>query len=355
MRAGYLCLVSSSRVDPVAPRAAEASAPASFDVAVTRGSLEESRHRVHVAVVHRSGAILRAARDPHYVTWWRSCAKPFQLLPFVESGGVDALGWGDDEIALACASHGGEPEHVAIADKMLSSIGLEEGDLACGPHEPLTARGSRLLRECGGRPTRLHNNCSGKHAAMLAFAKQLGAPTTGYEQAGHPVQQRIRRAIDEWCGVTASQVRESVDGCGAVVFGLPLYNMALSYARLAASCNSGPASRIVGAMLRSPFLVGGTDRFDTVLMEASEGRIVCKIGAEGVHTIGLLERNIGIAVKVEDGSPRAQYPAVIAVLEHLDMFPRGLPDSLREYALRPIRNTRGETVGEITLAAGNLS
>ena len=326
-------------------------AKAAFDVVVTRGELVESRHRVHVAVVDSRGDLRLAARDSRLLTWWRSCAKPFQLLPLLESGAFDTLPWGDDEIALACASHGGEPEHVAIAGQMLASIGLEEGDLACGPHEPLSSRGARLLREMGGRPTRLHNNCSGKHAAMLAFAKSIGAPTTGYEHKAHPVQQVIRRVIDEWSGAAPDEVQQAVDGCGVVVFGLPLYNMALSYARFAQAAMRGDKAprRIVNAMIRSPFLVGGTDRFDTILMEAAGGRVMCKVGAEGVHTVALLDRNIGIAVKVEDGSPRAQYMAVIGVLLELDVFPQGVPESLREYVVKPIRNTRGEEVGEMRL------
>src|SRR5690348_2308583 len=141
-----------------------------LDVIVTRGAGIESRHRVDAAIVDDTGALIGAARDPSYVTLWRSCAKPFQVMPLLESGGFDSLGWGDDQLALACASHGGEPEHIVLAEAMLGEIGMEEGDLACGPHEPLSARGVRALRDSGARPTRLHNNCSGKHAAMLARA-----------------------------------------------------------------------------------------------------------------------------------------------------------------------------------------
>src|SRR5436305_1298851 len=139
----------------------------SLDVVATRGAIVESRHRVHAAVVSGKGELIAAAGDAGVVTHWRSCAKPFQIMPLLESGGFDRVGWGDDELALACGSHGGEPEHIAIAERMLASIEMEEGDLACGPHDPLAQRGQRILREKGARPTRLHNNCSGKHAAML--------------------------------------------------------------------------------------------------------------------------------------------------------------------------------------------
>jgi L-asparaginase II len=324
-----------------------------LDVIVTRGDLVESRHRVHAAVVDASGRLLVSARDPLLLTWWRSCAKPFQALPLVESGQLDALGWGTDELALACASHGGEPEHVALAGAMLSRIGLEAGDLACGPHEPLAARGARLLRESGLRPTRLHNNCSGKHAAMLARAVVEGWPSEGYERHEHPVQRAARDSVARWTGLVADQIPLAVDGCGVTVFGVPLANMAWSYARLAMAAargDDGPA-RVVGAMTSQPFLVGGTDRFDTLLMTACEGRVLCKIGAEGVHTLALVERGIGIAVKVEDGQVRAQYPAVLAVLHALGELPDPLPDALRDLTGRLVRNTRGETVGEIRLSA----
>ncbi len=325
----------------------------SLDVVVTRGDVVESRHRVHAAVVDATGRILHSARDPHLVTWWRSCAKPFQVLPLVMEGGLEQLGWTSDELALACASHGGEPEHVALAGAMLAGLGLEEGDLACGPHEPLTSRGVRVLRESGHRLTRLHNNCSGKHAAMLARAAMHGWATEGYERAGHPVQDAARDTVAAWAGLAPDAVHVGVDGCGVTVFALPLANMALSYARLAAAANRGEdaPARVVNAMTTNPFLVGGTDRFDTVLMEAFDGRVLCKVGAEGVHTLALVDREIGIAVKVDDGAPRAQHPAVMAVLAALGELPDELPDALREYTNRPIRNTRNDNVGEIRVGA----
>lgn len=321
----------------------------SLDVVVTRGDIVESRHRVHAAVVDSTGELLLGARDPRQVTWWRSCAKPFQVLPLVAEGGLERLGWSTDQLALACASHGGEPEHVALAGGMLASLGLEEGDLACGPHEPLATRGARLIRESGHRVTRLHNNCSGKHAAMLARASLHGWPTEGYQLAGHPVQDAAHRSVAEWASMPADGVRVGIDGCGVTVFALPLANMALSYARLVAAAGRGDEApaRIVDAMTNNPFLIGGTDRFDTVVMEAFGGRVLCKIGAEGVHTLALVERGIGIALKVEDGAPRAQYPAVLALLAHLGELPNEQPDALREYSGRAIRNTRNEAVGEI--------
>lgn len=325
-----------------------------LDVVVTRGNSVESFHRVHAAAVNAFDTLLGRTGDPELQTFWRSCAKPFQLIPLLESGGFDAHGWGDAELAVACASHGGEPEHVAIVEAMLRSLGLEEGDLACGPQEPLSPRGAKIARESGVRIKRTHNNCSGKHAAMLALAQKNGWPIKGYERADHPVQQAMLNQVALWTGVRPSEIDVAIDGCGAAVFGLPLDRMARAYARLGSAANRGEEipSRIVSAMTKNPFLVGGTDRFDSVVMEATDGRVLTKVGAEGVHCAVILDSSTGIALKVEDGSTRAQYPAMIRILQELDALPQPLPSGLAEILHRPIRNSRGDVVGETTVRAG---
>jgi L-asparaginase II len=323
-----------------------------LDIVATRGSVVESRHAVHAAVVDATGQLVAYAGSPVLVSHWRSCAKPLQVHPFVASGAIDDIGWGESELALACASHGGEPEHVALADSMLRSIGLEEGDLACGAHDPLTARGSRLLREQGRFAGRLHNNCSGKHAAMLAAAHVNRWPTLGYERPDHPLQLEIRRQLARWTGLEAGSIDIATDGCGVPVFVLALQQMATAYARLASAALQEPAAkRILDAMGSQPFLVGGTDRFDTVLMEETSGAVIAKVGAEGVHTLLLRERGIGLAVKVADGSPRAQYPAVLRLLQFLDALPAVLPHRLHDVLVTPVRDTRGDIVGHVRPAA----
>jgi L-asparaginase II len=320
-----------------------------LDIVATRGAEVESRHRVHAAVVGDGDTLIAKAHDPGTVSSWRSCAKPFQIMPLLQSGGFDELRWGDDQLALACASHGGEPEHVAIAQKMLADIDLEEGDLACGPHDPLSSRGMRLLRESGARLTRLHNNCSGKHAAMLARAQTAGWPTYGYERRDHQVQRHCLEACAAWAGLAPDDIGQAIDGCGVVAFALPLENMARAWSRLARAARDREEipSRIVHAIVTRPFLIGGTDRFDTVLMEETQGRVVAKIGAEGVHSVGIPELGIGFAVKVDDGAQRAQFPAVLRLLQQLGVLPSTLPVRLEEFLHRPIRNTRGEIVGEV--------
>lgn len=324
-----------------------------LDVAVTRGEGTESEHRVHAAVVGDGDELLGVARDSNTFTYWRSCAKPFQVVPFLSSGGFDALGWGDEQLAVSCASHGGEPEHVAIIESMLHDIGLEEGDLACGPHDPSSQRGAKIVRESGDRATRIHNNCSGKHSAMLAMAHHKGWPTRGYENKDHNVQRGILHEIALWTGVPCGKITQAVDGCGVVVFGMTLERMARAYSRFAVAAARGEEypRRVVSAMSAHPFLVGGTDRFDSALIDETKGKVVSKVGAEGVHCALLTERGIGVAVKVEDGAQRAQVPALLRLLQEIDALPDPLPARLAEWIHKPVKNTRGESVGEVTLRA----
>jgi L-asparaginase II len=319
----------------------------SLDVEVTRGDIVESRHKVHGVVIGANDANIAAGGDPSIVTMWRSCAKPFQVLPFLASGGFDQLGWGPQELALACASHGGEPEHVALARKMLEAIGLEEGDLACGPHEPMAPRGVKLARDAGIPWSRLHNNCSGKHSAMLARAFTAGWQTDGYEREDHQVQRSCIAEVSSWTGVPVDDMPLGVDGCGVTVMGMPLDRMAVAYARWAQAIAAGEElpSRTAAAIRAHPHLLGGTDRFDTVLIEETQGRVMTKVGAEGVHCAAVPEMGLGVAIKVEDGATRAQHIGILRALQQVGALPEQLPPRLAEFVRRPVRNTRGAVVG----------
>jgi L-asparaginase II len=222
-------------------------------------------------VVGDGDRLLAGARNPRHSTFWRSCSKPFQVMPFIQAGGLEELEWGDDQIAIACASHGGEPEHVALVERMLLDIGREEGDLACGPHEPLSQRGSKIARECGARLSRLHNNCSGKHAAMLARAEITGWPTLTYDRLYHPVQQAVLAYMIKWTDFGPPEMTLAVDGCGVVVFGGPLEYLARAYARLGRAAEQGEEIPriIVSAMLAHPFLVAGSHRICSLVMAAA--------------------------------------------------------------------------------------
>ncbi len=320
-----------------------------LDVVVVRGATIESSHRVHAAVVGPGDAVVATAREPSLVTMWRSCSKFFQVLPFLACGGFDRLDWGEEELALACASHGGEPEHIAIVRRMLESIELEEGDLACGPHEPLSPRGVKCLRESGRPATRLHNNCSGKHAAMLARAHAAGWPTRGYEGHDHSVQRGCLAEVSRWSDVPIDDMPIAIDGCGVTVMALPLEKMALAYSRWGRAIATGQElpSRTATALRHHPHLLGGTERFDTVLLEETNGEVIAKVGAEGVHSVAVPAAGLGIAIKVGDGALRAQHIAVLRLLQLLGALPATLTPRLLEWSMKPIRNTRGEIVGEV--------
>lgn len=322
---------------------------ASSIVEIRRGALVESSHRVSIVVVDGAGHVRATSGDPDLVVFARSAVKPVQAQPLVDDGVLERFGWGDPELALACASHSGEAQHVDLAGTMLESIGVGENALACGAHVPFDDAAARLLRDRGMLPRRLHNNCSGKHAGMLALAAVHGWRLDGYNDPAHPVQRRMLEEMVRWSGVGASDIGVAVDGCGVATFALPLRALAATFGALARGARSGagPAARVVGAMTRFPELVGGTGRLCTELMRVGGGRIFAKVGAEGVYCAGAPGAELGIALKVEDGARRAAEPALLAVLRLLGLLDDAGLQRLQAFATPAIRNTRNDIVGEI--------
>ena len=304
-----------------------------------RGSVVESRHVVHVAVVDAAGRLVATAGDPDLVTFWRSAAKPFQALPLVEDGVVEQFKLTRQDLALACASHSSEPAQVSLVREFLQRIGCSERELMCGPHRPLSDAVAKDYETRGVRLTAVYSNCSGKHTGMLALAKHHGWPTEFYARIEHPVQRRCLKAISDYTDVPANDIGVAVDGCGVACFALPLRAMALAYTRL-----EGP---ILEAMMLHPELIAGDGRPCTEMMRAHPGRVVAKVGAEGVYSAVLLREGLGVALKVEDGHSVASALAIAAVLAELGLRPQ--PPSLMK---RPITNSRGETVGEMRVNGG---
>jgi len=334
-------------------------------VEVKRGSITESRHRGYIVVVDPDGNIIASLGAPEYVTYLRSSAKPFQALPLLISGAADRFGFTDREVALTCGSHNGEPIHTELAASILQKIGLTPEALHCGAHEPYGIEAALELRKRGEEPNALHNNCSGKHAGMLAVAVHLGAPIDNYESPRNPVQKAIADVVSQFSGVPVTDMAIGVDGCGAPVFGMTVKAMALSYARLI----SPPASfdkttrdaceRIVRVMGAYPELIGGTsDRLDTELMRAAPQRLISKVGAEGVYTAGIRPseewpNGLGIALKIEDGDDkRARPTVVIESLRQLGVLRDESLEAMARYAFFPVKNRRGDVVGEITASFG---
>ncbi len=327
-----------------------------LEIHSTRGDVVESVHCVSVAVCDADGALHAAAGDPGRVTFMRSAAKPFQALPLVDDGVTDHYGITSEELALACASHSSEPQQVRLVSAWLERVGCTEDDLVCGPHRPLSrelaVRDSSQNDARAPAPSRLTSNCSGKHTGMLALARHHGWETRGYHLLGHPVQDRVQLEVSRYLRLSDAQIRHGVDGCGVVSFAVPLRAMAAGFARLAAADGDAPRA-IVDAMVSHPDLVGGRGRLCTELMRAYPGTVLAKVGAEGVYGAALLDRCLGIAMKVDDGNNWAAVVALVAVLGQLKLTPH--PSHLiPQFAERPVLNTRGETVG-VMRSAGQLS
>lgn len=328
-------------------------------VAVRRGGLPESVHRGRYAVVSPGGEDLAAVGVAEGFVWLRSSAKPFQALALFASGTADALGLSEEEVAVACGSHSGEPRHLAVVRSLLRKAGLSEGDLQNGTHPPMHAPSAARISRSGEEPRRVHGNCSGKHAGFLAVSAHAGWETGEYRDPDGPLQKLVRATVAEACGLGGpDEVRLAGDGCGVPVLGMPLGNLALGFARLAAGgagtgLPDGLAAglrRVRDAMRAHPLLVAGTGRFDTRLMEAesesgAELGLVVKGGAEGVFGCGVPEGRgrgaMGLALKVSDGAGRAVAPAAVAALRGVGVH---VPEELGR---RSVKDLHGEVVGEV--------
>jgi L-asparaginase II len=308
-------------------------------VEITRGPLVESVHRGSIAIADAEGAIRFALGDVETPVYPRSALKPIQALTLIESGAAEAFGRSDEEVALACASHSGEPMHTRRVAAWLKRIDCGESDLACGPQAPRYEPASEAMIRRGDKPTRIHNNCSGKHTGFLTVARHWNLATAGYEHVDHPVQQAVATSLRELSGV--SELPWGVDGCAAPNFALPLGGFARALAKLAGGKTPG-ATRILRSMLAHPKLVGGTGRACTGLMRAAAGRAAVKIGAEGVYAGIVPEYGLGIALKIDDGAARAAETTIAAILDKLGV----LGDGAREFLHAPVVNSRGATVGE---------
>jgi L-asparaginase II len=321
-------------------------------VIVRRGEIQESRHRIEVAVSDPDARLEAATEHADRVTTFRSAAKPFQLLPLVERGHAVRWAWTDEQLAVMAASHTGSPAHIALVTGILDRLGLSESHLACGYHDPLDPASLDHTRAHPAERSSVYNNCSGKHAGMLCLALSEGWPVEGYHRPEHPVQRLMSRTVAEVCGVSPDALVTAVDGCNVPVFGLPLAAMARGYARLAAARPEGDArmialDRIRRAMCAHPRAVGGEGRFGTVLMQQTGGRMVAKGGAEGLECVGLTARGLGVALKCEDGQARALAPATLALLDHLGELSETERTGLEAFRRPVIMNHAGVEVGAL--------
>jgi L-asparaginase II len=321
-------------------------------VEVLRGALVESRHRGALAVIDADGATVLSLGDVAAGVYPRSAVKPLQALPLIESGAADRFGFGDEELALACASHGGEPAHVEVAQRMLARAELDVGALECGTHWPTHQASAQALARSGGAPSALHNNCSGKHAGFLCVACAAGVDHRGYVSASHPVQGAAKEAIESLAGVGLAEDRCGIDGCAIPTYAVPLDRMAHAFARFGSGCGMAPerakaAARLRGALAAQPWYVAGSGRFCTEMMQRFGARVLVKTGAEGVFCGALPEQGLGIALKCDDGGKRAPEVIMAAALARFLPLSDDERAWLKSFVRPTLRNWNGIAVGSL--------
>ena len=315
-------------------------------VRVERGGVEEALHPGHLVVADADGHISTAIGNPERVTYYRSSAKPFQALAALRTGIVDRFDLTQEDIAIMAASHSGEPRHVETVRDLLQRAGLPESALQCGAHWPYDEQAASAARRQMQEPLVIFNNCSGKHAGMLAAARALDAPLETYLDHTHPVQQRIADAVSEFTGLNHSDIDWGLDGCSAPNAAVPLAAMARSFAGLLHSSDES-ARRVVTAMTSHPYLIGGTDRFDTRLMEVTRGRLLAKGGAAGVHCTVDRRSGLGLVIKLDSGDGTWIAVAVIAALHQLGWLQADERQALSSFAEPELRNHRRAVVGSV--------
>jgi L-asparaginase II len=318
-------------------------------VEVLRGSLVESRHRGAIAVADAGGRAVLALGDVERPVYPRSAIKALQALPLVESGAADRYALAPEELALACASHSGEPEHVAAATRMLARAGLEPSALQCGAHWPIHQPSAQALARGGCSATAVHNNCSGKHSGFLCAACALDADRTRYTDPAHPVQRAVKATLEGLAGQAIAEDVCAVDGCSVPTWALPLAALARAFARFGSGQGLAPerakaAERLRAACAAHPWHVAGTGRFCTELMRAFGARVFVKTGAEGVFCAALPGEGLGIALKCDDGAGRA---AEVMVAATIARFLKGEADraALAPFVRPTLRNWNGIAVG----------
>lgn len=321
-------------------------------VEALRGGVVESRHCGSVVVCDPDGGVLLEIGDVAPPIFPRSAVKAIQALPLLESGAADAYGFGDKEIALACASHSGEARHAALAQAMLEAAGADDAALECGAHWPLGQDATVDLARGGGVPSALHNNCSGKHSGFVCTCIREGVDPSGYVGRGHKSQRWVREAMEAVTGAAHGEDLCGTDGCSIPTHAVPLTSLAQGFARMATGtglsrARAAAAKRIFEACMCEPFYVAGTGRADTKMMEAGRGRVFTKTGAEGVFCAAVPELGLGIALKCDDGATRAAEVMVAAILARLLAKDAALSAVFAEMAAPKLANWNGVEVGAL--------
>lgn len=325
-------------------------------VRTVRGGVPDTFHRGCFAVVEK-GRVVRSAGDIERPIHLRSSAKPLQALAVVAEGAADAFGLNDKEIAVMCGSHGGEPEHVETVRSILARAGLDESRLQCGVHPPAHEASRNALIRAGAKFAEIHNNCSGKHAGMLALARHLGAPVETYRELSHPVQQAILKTLGIMADLPTGKITTGPDGCGVPSFAMPVKNMALSMARMTNPDGLPPGigaacKRVIAAALKHPLMIGGHERFCTDLNQAAGGKLLEKAGANGVFVLGLPGRDMGVALRTDDGQNEMFTAFLIHLLRSLGILTDAEVKALDRWSTTKVLNARKEEAARMEFVEG---
>ena len=315
-----------------------------------RGEVIENRHHGAIAVCDPNGKLLHSWGNLDALVYPRSAIKALQALPLVETGAAAHFSLSEAELALACSSHNAEPLHTETVHNWLNRIELDNDALECGAHAPLHAQTAAALIASHQQPGRIHNNCSGKHSGMLTTARFLDEDTHGYIRREHPAQQRWFDSLSEMADVDMRQLPWSYDGCGIPVIAMPLQSMATAFARLAvpddlAADRGDAVDRITAAIAANPFMVAGSGRLCTEVMQLTGRRVIVKTGADGVYTAALKDKSLGIALKIDDGTTAAAEVTLLALLDYLGALHTDELEALASRGRMPITNTRGVITG----------
>lgn len=315
----------------------------------TRGGLAECVHFGAIAVVDLRGQVTAQVGDPHYVTFTRSTLKALQALPFMQANGPAHFGFTQAQIAMLCASHGGEDMHVQAAEDMLAKAGQTYKVLRCGCHVPSHYDATQRPVPEGLAFDERHHNCSGKHSGFVAYCVQHGLPLDGYIEPDHPLQQAVRKTVAQAVEMQPEDMHLGIDGCSAPNYAMPLSNLALGYARLASRNADTPFGesyiRLADAMTAHPEMVSGTGRNDLAFMQAGRGDWVTKVGADGVQVVASRDRGEAFALKISDGDKPALFAATVEVLDQLGWLDDAQRETLAPWRAAALLNLRGLEVG----------
>lgn len=325
---------------------------------MVRGNWLENLHRGAFCVVDSEGQVIASIGDIDRAIFPRSAIKSMQALALFRSGAVEKYDLDSKSIALACASHLGEEAHITALGVTLEKIGCSEADLECGIHPPSNRDARNKLRDTGVDPSAIHNNCSGKHAGMLAVARALDVPIKGYSERDHPVQKLVRSCVQDLIGQPLTTGKCGTDGCSIPTWAAPMEAFAFGFARMASgnslsSRDARAVKEIFDAKVRHPLLVGGTDAFDSAAMQTFGTALISKVGAEGVFCGAIPAKGWGYVLKCDDGNMAAAETMVSALLLGIATPNTVQTDFLQRRRHKTIYNWRKLEVG--TLSATDIA